>query len=186
MKFLMIGIDYFTKWVEVEPLAKITEQNVKSFVYKNIIFCFRIPRVLVLDNRRQFDNIPFREFCEQLGIKNHYSSPSHPQFNGQAEIANWSLLKINKTQLEGVKGIWLDELPNVLWAYRTTVRTPTRETPFKLAYESDVVISVEVGLTWWPIIRMRRMRNYSVKPRSHWWGKDGCRTEGDTLQEPDD
>ena len=78
MKFLMIGIDYFTKWVEVEPLAKITEQNVKSFVYKNIIFCFRIPRVLVLDNRRQFDNTPFRKFCEQLGIRNHYSSPFHP------------------------------------------------------------------------------------------------------------
>ena len=88
MKFLMIGIDYFTKWVEVEPLAKISEQNVKSFVQKNIIFRFRIPRVLVLDNRRQFDNIPFREFREQLGIKNHYPSPSHPQFNGQAEIAN--------------------------------------------------------------------------------------------------
>ena len=56
------------------------------------------------------------------------------------------MLKIIKTQLEGKKGIWPDELPSVLWAYRTTVRTPTGETPFKLAYESEVVIPVEVHM----------------------------------------
>ena len=51
-KFLVVRIDYFTKWVEVEPLAKITEKNIKSFVWKNIIFHFGIPRVLVSDNGR--------------------------------------------------------------------------------------------------------------------------------------
>ena len=54
------------------------------------------------------------------------------------------MLKIIKTQLEGAKGVWLDELPGVLWAYRTTVRTPTGETPFKLAYGSEAIIPVEV------------------------------------------
>ena len=78
MKFLVLGIDYFTKWVEAEPLAKINEQNIRNFVWKNIVCHFEIPRVLVLDNGQQFDNTPFREFCEQLGIKNYYSSPSHP------------------------------------------------------------------------------------------------------------
>ena len=57
------------------------------------------------------------------------------------------MLKIIKTWLEGAKGIWLDELPSVLWSYRTTVRTPTGETPFRLAYGSKAVISTEVGLT---------------------------------------
>ena len=50
LKFLVVRINYFTKWVEVEPLAKITEQNVKNFIWKNIIFRFGIPRVLVSDN----------------------------------------------------------------------------------------------------------------------------------------
>ena len=54
------------------------------------------------------------------------------------------MLKIIKTQLEGAKGVWLDELPGVLWAYRTTVRTLTGETPFKLAYGSEAIIPVEV------------------------------------------
>ena len=52
-----------------------------------------------------------------------------------------------KLQLEGAKGAWLKELPNVLWAYRTTTRIPTEETPFKLTYGIDVVIAVEIGIT---------------------------------------
>ena len=55
-------------------------------------------------------------------------------------------MKIIKTRLEGAKRVWPDELPSVLWAYRTTVRTPTRETPFKLAYGSEVVIPAEVHM----------------------------------------
>ena len=73
--------------------------------------------------------------------------PAHPQANGQVEVTNQSLLKIIKTQLEGAKGIWLDELPSVLWAYQTTARTPTGETPFRLAYGTEAVIPAEVGLT---------------------------------------
>ena len=60
---------------------------------------------------------------------------------------NLSLLKIIKTRLEGVKGVWPDELPSVLWVYRTTTRTPTGETPFRLAYGSEAVIPAKVGLT---------------------------------------
>ena len=60
---------------------------------------------------------------------------------------NQTLLKIIKTRLEGAKGIWPDELPSVLWAYRTTTRTPTGETPFRLTYGADAVIPVEIGLT---------------------------------------
>ena len=59
-------------------------------------------------------------------------------------MANRSLLKIIKTRLEEAKGVWPDELPGVLWAYRTTVRIPTGETPFKLAYGSEAVIPAEV------------------------------------------
>ena len=55
-------------------------------------------------------------------------------------------MKIIKTQLDGAKGVWLDELPGVLWAYRTTVRTLTRETPFKLTYGSEAIIPVEVHM----------------------------------------
>ena len=68
MKFLVVGIDYFTKWVEAEPLISITQQNVKKFVWKNIVCKFRVPRVLILDNEWKFDNAPFRDFCKHFKI----------------------------------------------------------------------------------------------------------------------
>ena len=55
-------------------------------------------------------------------------------------------MKIIKTRLAGAKGVWPDELPGVLWAYRTTMRTPTGETLFKLAYGSEAVIPAEVHM----------------------------------------
>ena len=103
-----------------------------------------MPRVLVSNNGRQFDNALFKDFCEHFGIQNHYSSPAHPQANGQVEVANRSLLKIIKTRLERAKRVWPDDLSGVLWAYMTTVRTPTGESPFKLAYGSEAFIPAEV------------------------------------------
>ena len=81
-----------------------------------------------------------------MGIKNQFSSPGHPQANGQMEVTNWTLLKIIKVWLKEAKGSWPEELSNVLWAYRTTARTPIRETPFRLTYGTEAVILVEVGV----------------------------------------
>ncbi|XP_038971180.1 uncharacterized protein LOC120104330 [Phoenix dactylifera] len=83
-KFLVISIDYFTKWVEAEPVARITEQRMRDF-----------------------------------GLK---------------------------ARLDRSKGQWVEDLYNVLWAYRTTFRLPTGETPFNLAYETEAVIPLEIGL----------------------------------------
>ena len=62
LKFLIVGIDYFTKWVEVKALVIITEKNVRSFVWRSIICRFGIPRVLVSDNKKQFNNNSFQDF----------------------------------------------------------------------------------------------------------------------------
>ena len=59
---------------------------------------------------------------------------------------NQTLLKIIKAKLDDTKGAWPEELPNILWAYRITTRTPTRETPFKLTYGTEAVIPIKVGV----------------------------------------
>ena len=69
------------------------------------------------NNRWQFDNQGFKDFCSNLGIRNQFSAPGHPQANGQTEVMNRMLLKIIKTKLDEAKGAWPKELPNVLWAY---------------------------------------------------------------------
>ena len=114
LKFLIVGIDYFTKWVKAEALATITKKNMQIFVWKNTVCKFGIPRVLVSNNRKKFDNNAFRDFCSQLGIRNHYFSRANLRANGQVEVTNRSLLKIIKTRLEGAKGIWPEELPSIL------------------------------------------------------------------------
>ena len=83
-KFIIVAVDYFTKWAEAQPLATIIEQKIHNFVWRSIICRFGIPRALVSDNGKQFDNLKFRDFCAKLGIKNYYSSPTHPQSKGQA------------------------------------------------------------------------------------------------------
>ena len=74
-------------------------------------------------------------------------------------MENRSLLKIIKTRLEGAKGVWPNELPGVLWAYRTTVRTPTGETPFKLVSESEAVIPAEVHMASHRVIKYQDDEN---------------------------
>ena len=71
VKFLLVAIDYFTKWVEAEPLAVINENKIQTFVWKNIICRFGIPRMIISDNGRQFDSRKFKEFCVELRIQNH-------------------------------------------------------------------------------------------------------------------
>jgi len=78
LKFLVVDTDYFTKWVEAETLTTITKKNVRNFVWRNIICRYGIPRVLILDNGKQFNNDLFRDICSQLGTKNHYSFPCLP------------------------------------------------------------------------------------------------------------
>ncbi|XP_028094673.1 uncharacterized protein LOC114294718 [Camellia sinensis] len=122
-KFFIATTDYFTKWVEAEPLATIKEKDVKKFVWQNVITRFGIPRALVSDNGTQFDRKLFRGLCEELKIKFYNSTPAYPQSNGQAEASNKTILDGLKKRLEKAKGKWAEELPNVLWAYRTTPRS---------------------------------------------------------------
>ena len=102
--------------------------------------------MLISDSRKQFDNQKFKNFCVELGIKNYYSSPAHPQSNGQAEVTIRTLKATLKTKLEDHKGKWVEYLPEVLWAYRTTRKSTTRETPFALAFGTEAVAPIEVGL----------------------------------------
>ena len=109
------------------------------------------------DNGKKFDNPKFRDLCAELGIKNYYSSPTHPQSNGQAEVTIRTLKAALKTKLEDIKGKWVEYLPEVLWAYRTTRKSATQETPFALAFGTETVALVEIGL------KSPRMELASVK-----------------------
>ena len=66
-RYLLVGTDYFTKWVEAEPLANIRDVDVKRFAWKNIVIQFGVPHVLISDNGFQFDSKMFRKYCGERG-----------------------------------------------------------------------------------------------------------------------
>ncbi|XP_027156411.1 uncharacterized protein LOC113757207 [Coffea eugenioides] len=100
--------------------------------------------VIISDNGRQFAENPFKTWCTNLGIKQHFTSVGHPQANGQAENFNRTLLHGLKTRLHQAGTSWVEELPSVLWSYRTTPRSATQETPFSLTYGAEAVIPAEI------------------------------------------
>jgi len=114
VKFLLVAVDYFTKWVEAEPLATITAQQVQKFVWKSIVCRFGIPHTIITDNGNQFTDTGLKEFYQGLHIKHVTSSVEHPQGNGQAEAANKVILQELKKRLDQAKGLWPEQLLEVL------------------------------------------------------------------------
>ena len=161
VKFLIVSIDYFTKWVEAEPVATITGKKILQFVWRNIVCRFGIPGIIISDNGKQFSNNPFKEWCEELKIKQNFTSVAHPQANGQTEVTNRTILQGLKARLGKAKGQWVEELPNVLWAHRTTARTGTGCTPFSLVYGSEAVLPPEIGLPTYRISNFDQTTNDS-------------------------
>ena len=80
-----------------------------------------------------------------MGITNRYSTLAYPHGNGQAEAINKVIVSGLKKKLDDAKGKWVEELPYVLWAYRTTPRRSTGETPFLMSYGAEAVIPIETG-----------------------------------------
>ncbi|GFY81120.1 hypothetical protein Acr_01g0009290 [Actinidia rufa] len=84
--------------------------------------------------------------CSDLAIAYHFSSPSHPQANGQVEVTNRTILRNLKARLERSKSRWAEKLPSILWTYHTTSRIPTSEMSYSMVFGTKSIILVEIGM----------------------------------------
>ena len=141
-----MATNYFTKGVTAEAYSTGNQSDTINFVWKHLIYQFGVPRELVADNGTQFQNNKLKELCHTYHIKLNFASVSYPQSNGQAEATNKAILSIIKKSLEQNKGKWAEELPRILWAYKTTKRSSTRETLFAMVYVTEAVIPTDIGL----------------------------------------
>ena len=114
VQYIVVAVDYFTKWVEAEALVSITPTKIKEFVYKNIICRYGVHHNIVSDNETQFDCDEFKEFYNDLQIKKAFSSVVWPQANEQVEAMNKKIKHNLKTKLKNLKRRWVDDLPEVL------------------------------------------------------------------------
>ena len=141
---IVVGVDYFTKWAEAEPLAAITEWQVEKFVWKNIVTRFGLPEAIITDNGSQFTSARFQEFFANYGIQLRFSSVAHPQTNGLAEVTNRSILGGLKRRVSVAQSAWVDELPSILWSLRTTPKTTIGESPYSLSFGTETVLPPEM------------------------------------------
>ena len=77
MEYLVVAIEYFTKWIEAELVAQITTHKIQHFVWKNIVCRFGVPKRLVSDNDTQFASQQLGKLCSEVGIKQVFASVEH-------------------------------------------------------------------------------------------------------------
>nr|ABF94998.1 transposon protein, putative, unclassified [Oryza sativa Japonica Group] len=146
-RFLFVAIDKFTKWIEAVPTGEIKADNAIKFI-KGIFCGYGLPYRIITDNGSQFISADFQDYCIGLGVKICFASVSHPQSNGQVERANGIVLQGMKTRvydrLMSHDKRWVEELPSVLWAVRTTPTTSNKETPFFLVHGSKAMLPGEL------------------------------------------
>lgn len=133
-KWILVATDYFTKWVEAIPTRQATSKVVIKFLLENILTRFWVPQKNVVDNGMCFRSNEFSDFCENYGITLSYSSPYHPQGNGQVESNNKNLLKIIKRMLGDNKRVWDSKLISVVWADRVAIKKSMGFPPYELVY----------------------------------------------------
>lgn len=144
-KFLIMAIDYFTKWIEVNSLAKIITKQVVQFLWESIMCKYGIQQILVTDNGKQFNNEEFRKYCTENETQLRFTSMTYPQDSGKAYVANCIILDGLKKRVERSRNNWVDKALPILWAYRTTYKVTTEATPFMLSYGEKAVVPLEIS-----------------------------------------
>jgi hypothetical protein len=88
LKYVVVAVKYFSKWIEAKPLATITSVTVQKNFWQNIVCRFGVPKAITVDNGTQFDAKTFKDFCDRIGTKIHFASVRHSESNGLVERAN--------------------------------------------------------------------------------------------------
>ncbi|CAL0323819.1 unnamed protein product [Lupinus luteus] len=164
-RFILVAIDYFTKWVEANSYASVTRKVVLKFIKRELVCRYGLPDQIITDNATNLNNKMMTEMCEKFKIKHHTSSPYRPKMNGAVEAANKNIKKIVQKMVMTYKN-WHEMLPFALHGYRTSVRTSTGATPYSLVYGMEAVLPIEVEIPSLRVLYQKRMmKAYSKKVR---------------------
>ncbi|RVW66485.1 Retrovirus-related Pol polyprotein from transposon 17.6 [Vitis vinifera] len=143
-EFILVAIDYFTKWVEAASYARLTSSGVASFIRSHIICRYGVPHELISDRGVHF-RAEVDTLVQRYSIRHHRSSAYRPQTNGAVEAANKNIKRILRRMVETSRD-WSEKLPFALWAYRTSFRTSTGATPYSLVYGMEAMLPVEIEM----------------------------------------
>ncbi|KAL0286527.1 UNVERIFIED_CONTAM: hypothetical protein Scaly_2790700 [Sesamum calycinum] len=141
--YILDATDYFSKWAEAVPLKEAKKENVADFIRTHIIYHYGVPRYIITDNGKPFCNSFIDKLCQKFGFKQRNSSMYYAAANGLAEAFNKTLCNLLKKVVAKSKRDWHERIGEALWAYMTTVRTPTQATPYALVYGVEAILPLE-------------------------------------------
>jgi transposase InsO family protein len=141
--YIIVAVDYFTKWAEAMPTFDNTGKTAALFLFNHVIARFGVPQAIVTDHGSHFRNFMMSELTKKLGLRHDNSTPYYPQANGQVEAINKVLITMLRRMIGIHKTSWHTMFFLALWAYRTSVKSATGFTPFRLVYGMEAILSIE-------------------------------------------
>src|SRR6266496_253530 len=132
-KYIVVAIDYFTKYPEARALANANARNVANFLYEDIICRHGCSRKIISDRGTHFNNQVIENLLERFKIRHNLSTPYHPKTNGLVERFNKTLCE-SLAKLNEERENWDEYISLTLFAYRIKINKSTQFTPFYLTY----------------------------------------------------
>ncbi|GJR11558.1 reverse transcriptase domain-containing protein [Tanacetum coccineum] len=142
-KYILVAVDYLSKWVEAKALPTNDARVVVKFL-KSLFSRFGTPRAIISDRGTHFCNDKFDKVMSKYGVTHRLSTAYHPQTSGQVEVSNRGLKRILERTVGENRASWSDRLDDALWAFRTAYKTPIGCTPYKLVYGKSCHLPIEL------------------------------------------
>ncbi|XP_060180993.1 uncharacterized protein LOC132610673 [Lycium barbarum] len=157
-RFILVVIDYFTKWVETTSNKSVTKKFMDDFVKNNMICRFGVPKSIITDNGANLNSHLMKEIRVQFKITHRNSTAYQPQINGAIKAANKNIKKIMRKMIDNYRN-WHKQLPYALLGYRTMTHTSTKTTLYLLVYGTEVVIPIEIEIPSLRIIKEVKLQD---------------------------